>query len=184
VWLASCSHISTVFAKGRTCQEKVLCVGLQALASSFMYLSTYLPSFIVKKKQPQKKQKRATILNKFVLRVVSPLPIGFFSIAQFPPFFFFPSFFLSLYLSPSLFPSYSLPFFLFLSTSLFTFLSIPFFLFLSTSLFAFLSFSLSLSFSFSAFLFVSTFSYILSPPYLPLYVKTLTIFIAGVHEEK
>jgi hypothetical protein len=39
----------------------MLCVGLQALASFFMYLSTYLPSFTVKKKQPQKKQKRAEI---------------------------------------------------------------------------------------------------------------------------
>jgi len=33
----------------------MLYVVLQALASSYMYLSTYLPSFIVKKKQPQKK---------------------------------------------------------------------------------------------------------------------------------
>jgi len=32
----------------------MLYVVLQALASSYMYHSTYLPSFIVKKKQPQK----------------------------------------------------------------------------------------------------------------------------------
>jgi hypothetical protein len=74
----------------------MLCVGLQALASSFMYFSTYLHSFIVKKKNnPKRNKKWATICGKFALRVVSPLPIGFLSTLQFPPFFFFPSFLLS-----------------------------------------------------------------------------------------
>jgi hypothetical protein len=56
-------------------------VGLQALVGSSMYLSTYLPSFTIKKKHPQKKQKKVTIYGKIVLHMVHRLPIGFLFVA-------------------------------------------------------------------------------------------------------
>lgn len=59
----------------------MLFVGLQALVGSSMYLSTYLPSFTIKKKHPQKKQKKATIYGKIVLHMVHPSPTGFLFIA-------------------------------------------------------------------------------------------------------
>jgi hypothetical protein len=50
--LASCSNVFTIFTNGYACQEKILSIGLQAQAGSSMYLSTYLPNFTLKKKQP------------------------------------------------------------------------------------------------------------------------------------
>jgi len=65
-WLVNCSHVFTIFAKKHACEEKMLSIRLQALAISSMYLSTYLPSSIIIKKQPQRNKKGNNLWQNYI----------------------------------------------------------------------------------------------------------------------
>ncbi len=175
-------------------------------SSKFFYVPLYLSTqFYSKKETTPKETKKGRNLRQFCATcgqslshclpfhcTISPLLVLPFFLS-FSLHISLPlSFLLSTFLSLSLYVFFNLPFYPFLSFFLYLYLCLPFYPFLSLSLYLSLCFSfflslpffLSLSFSFSAFLFVSAFYYILSPPCLPLYVKTLTTLIVGVHEEK
>jgi len=122
----------------------------------FFYVPLYLPIlFYNEKEMAPKKTKKANCLGQiFVTHGWSLAYWLLFHFTSSPLLLLLP-FFLSLYLSPSLFFSFPLPFFLFLFASIFVLLSIPFFLFFFASFFAFLSI---LPFSFvsaSLFAFIS-----------------------------